>query len=185
MSHEPVSRPAALSDGHPSEIVSAILNSDTITLDGFSQDPMPGSWLRPALRFVPADVSLADGGVDEELSARAQAIRWTRRGIGAAMLLALLSIAFWMGVATRPAPTEASSEWFVGGVGAQGVIVNSDSVALLVSPGEKLPNGEILQAVIPERSTYVTDHATVLVQARQAAPAAVPTASTSASPTSR
>ena len=167
LSHESASGIAALNGGHPSELVAAIFGSETIVLEGFAPEPMPSSWLRPHLRFVPADVSLARDGIGGELSARAKAILWTRRGIGAAILVCLLSLTFWFGIASRPAPTEASSRWYVGGVGAQGVIVNSDSVVLLVAPGETLPNGEILQAVIPERSTYVTDHATVIVQGRQ------------------
>ena len=145
--------------------------SEIVSLEGFDTEPMPGSWMRPALRFVSADLSPA-GGIAAEMDARAQAIRWTRRGIGIMFVIGLMSCAFWFGVGGRPAPAEASSQWFIAGVGAQGVVVNTGSVALLIAPGEKLPNGETLQAVVPERSTYITDHATVVVQKSAVQPAA-------------
>jgi len=151
---------------HPADIVSVLHGSPNVLLSGFDTEPMPGSWLRPALRFVSTDGS--EGGVGMELEARAFALRCIKVGTAAAMAAAIGGAGFWVGAGARPAPTTAgaqSQQWFVAGVGAKGITINSNSVSLLVSPGELLPNGEVLQAVIPARNTYITDRAAVVVQA--------------------
>ena len=159
--------------GHPCEIVISLYGSEAVVLAGFEPMPMPGAWYRPSLRLISAE-SMDMHGIRTELDARARAVRLTRSATLLAFLVGALALAFWVGVGARPAPAEASSQWFVAGVGAQGVIVNSESVALMVSPGEMLPNGELLQAVIPERATYVTNHATVVLQPRPATGGAEP-----------
>lgn len=164
MQTDPTPGGTPLGEGHPSDIVAAIYGHPSITLEGFQAERMPGAWFRPALRFVSADTTVADGGIEEALSSRLLLIRWIRRGIGFALVIALVALAFWAGVASRPMLREASSTWYVESMSVHGVSVNSNSVKLLIAPGENLPNGEVLQAVIPERSTYVTDRATVTIQ---------------------
>jgi len=152
-------------------------------MSGFGAEPMPGSWARPAMRFVSADGS--EDGIGMELVARASAMRWIRIGTASALAAALAGAGFWMGTGARPVPAAASAQWFVAGVGAQGIVINTNSVALLISPGELLPNGEVLQAVIPGRSTYITDRATVVVQVAAGASGSATSTSTPAPATRR
>lgn len=171
-----------LSTGNPfdmpaSDVVAHILGAQAISLDGFTEEPVPaialkgfgaepmhGSTLRPGFHFTSVHDVPDSAAQQQELRKHRRRMAWIRWATLSLIVIAVGLGGFWLGANGRPKPTAASSQWHAVGVGAQGVIVRTDGLSVLIAPGELLPNGETLQQVIPEKSTYVSDHATVIVQ---------------------
>lgn len=164
MSYQVSSGQASPFDADPSDVVAAMIGSPVIVLDGFDPDPLLAPMMRPGLHFVSATDLPGVEGAERELRRRNARLRWIKRITVLLSTVCFAFAGFWLGAQSRPAPTAASAQWYVVGVGAQGVIVRTDGLSVLIAPGELLPNGETLQQVIPEKSTYVSDHATVIVQ---------------------
>lgn len=149
----------------PSDIVIAMLDSDTITLHGFDSEEMPAPWFRPGVRYVSA--SIAPDDLVREVVGATRARKWVERCAWCLVLLTVLCAWAVMSALTRaPEPLPSySASWRVTGVEAAGIQVASGQNTYLVHLGSRLPNGERLLSTSPERRAYTTDVGTTLLQA--------------------
>lgn len=161
----PSTTASSLFDAHPADIVGILFGSETVVLSGFAAEPMPGTWLRPALRFVSADMSV-DAGLREQIKQRTRTLRLLTGSTWAVGLLGLVFLGFLLGTYVRPdsTPPVADLNWSVLRIEQQGVVVQFENTVFTVAPGQALPNGDVLQTVLPDRFAYTTERSTVVLQ---------------------
>lgn len=150
------------------DVVAAMLGMPTITLRGFG--PIEGLPARlAALRVISPQLSPPE--IEQELSAHAQRRQWMLRLTASFAVLALALGAAWALAEWRSRTSSAAApEWRVLAVEANSLAVQVGPAAtgstLRVDVGERLPNGEQLQATVPRRGAYITESSTVIVRAQ-------------------
>lgn len=170
----------------PTELVAALLGGAALTLPGFADHTaLKGHWLHPAVPLVAAGQFDAH---QPHLGTRRLA--WRRTGwVAAGLLVASLAFAGgvawatytadWLGAHAAGADVSAPV-WSIVDVTPAGVmIVLGGSPPILVPVGAKLPNGDAVVSVAPERGTAYLESTTVVLRAPMAplAPAAKESAS--------
>lgn len=150
----------------PTGIVAVMLGADFVTLSGFAAEPMPPSWTRPGVVHVAAPIA-SDALVNEVLGAKRR-VRNVERLAWALCALAALAtgLAFNIlgGQAPAAGPVSAHTGWQAVAVDASGVLIQSAENFYTVPVGSRLPNGERLLAVSPQRRAYTTQNATIILQ---------------------
>lgn len=148
----------------PSDIVIAMLDSETITLQGFDVEQMPAPWFRPGVRYVSASIA-ADDLVREVIGAtrsRKWLERWAWIGLVATVVCAWIATA---ALSRETAPAQGiSATWRITQVEAGGLHVASGQHTYVVPLGSRLPNGERLLSTSPARRAYTTDAGTTILQ---------------------
>lgn len=150
---------------HPSDLVSAICGSDTVTMGGFGAEAMPHSWVRPGLRFVSVHDSVAAAVLN-----RSQTLRWIRAAIAFLLLVCGISLGLWLGAYTPDEGTKSLGPWSVHDITTEGVTIVMFNTKILIKPGSQLPNGEKLVSTAPPQRAYITDKSTTIINADNGAP---------------
>jgi len=161
----PLDAPDARS-ADPTDIVALLTGSSQVVLGGFRDSTAQvGSWAHPAAAFVPAgDFERAE----LEIAARS---RFWRRLVLASAVLVIAVAAFAAGIVVTTFSVDwglrassASLGWSVTAVTPSGVIVNMGGHEMPVAVGGRLPNGELIVAVQPERSAVFLERSTIIVR---------------------
>lgn len=161
----PLDAPDARS-ADPTDIVALLTGSTQIVLGGFRDSTAQvGSWAHPAAAFVPAgDFERA------ELEIAARSRLWRRLVLAAATLVvAIAAFAAGIVVATFSVDwglraSSASLGWSVTSVTPTGAIVNMGGRDIAIAVGGRLPSGELIVAVQPERNAVFLERATIIVR---------------------
>ncbi|WP_371436234.1 hypothetical protein [Polaromonas sp.] len=137
----------------PDQVVSLLIGSNTITLDGFGGIPLDSPFWVPNINSY-----------DPEQAGRARkqvmkVIRWISGSAIAATVLGLCILMYWAGTMAKPSEVVAAPTiaWSAKAVTGDGVIVTVGAGDLTVPVGAILPNGEILRDLDIRRQTYSTD----------------------------
>lgn len=147
----------------PTDIVCALYGASSVTLSGFEKKPWPPVWTRPGLVYVSAPIA-SDAVVAEVLGAKRK-IKWIERAAWLALIVG--SMALQQILTMLSAPKEANinvQSWQITRVTNNGLIAKSGEQSYQITVGSRLPNGDRLLAVIPERNAYATQHSTVILQ---------------------
>jgi len=154
-------------NAHPADLIAAITGSERVTLGAFGAPPMPPSWLRPSMRFV--GVNESPSAAIQFVQERHRALFYVRLLIGMCLLAAGLSAGIWLSTYLTPrAPAtlvDRVGAWSVVSIESDAIIIQSAKVRTAIKTGTRLPNGELLVATRPPQRAYITDKATVMVNA--------------------
>lgn len=154
------------------EVMAALLDSNTVQLQGFIAERKPMQWLRLDRQFVSPD-GVGSVELTEHLESRRRNSRvvffvtgWVVTLLGAAALSALL----FRGASPQstmspgsPIAAPTPMEWKVESIGQGYLLMDLAGAKMRVLVGQKLPNGEVLGATLPSQGTYFTNTATVVV----------------------
>lgn len=152
----------------PTDIVAAMIGASTVTLKGFDKPAMPPIWTRPGIVYVSAPIA-SDAVVQEVLGAKRK-VRLIERASWVMLVVAIIALQYPIELLTSPAqPTAAIStnSWQITSVSEDGVVAKTGEHSYIVPVGSRLPNGERLLAVTPERNAYTTNSATVILQGKK------------------
>lgn len=169
--------------GSPSDVIAAIMGTDALQLPGFSGPPAMPSWLRPGIQFVSAHAT------PDDVIATVRRSRTVMTLMLAAGVLACAAASagggiWWATEEARSAPKTRidAANWRVvdvkddsvviqitsadtaGSAGSAGEPTGTPGPAIHVRVGESLPNGDRLQATVPQRSAYITESTTAIVR---------------------
>lgn len=161
-----VTKPVAVALGTPQDIAVALVGAETVTLRGFSAEPLPPTWIRPDVNFVTASIGPTDL-MRQDRRRRRKALAMVVIALIALQLALLSAMAF---VRSTPFSTNTGQAWHVTNVQARGVVLATGGgagkppITTFVEVGGRLPTGEVLQSTVPDKNAYVTNSTTVVLR---------------------
>ena len=160
----------------PVDVIAAIVGGDAVKLGGYTQDPMPQSWVRPGIKFIDARDYSSAADAAKLIFKREETIRRYQYFAGVCLVVSGFLIGMIVSALLLPKPTEPQVErfavhsqngapiaWRVEAVEVSGVKLLSNGgdgksvVRRIVGMGERLPNGEVLKSVDVAVKEYTTD----------------------------
>lgn len=161
----PMDAPDARS-ADPAHIVALLTGSSHIVLGGFRDSTaQTGSWAHPAAAFVPA------GDFEKSESKIAARRRFWSRFVVAASLVVASVLAFVAGVIVATSGVDwgqranaASLGWHIQSVTPSGVVVRMGGLETNIAVGGRLPSGELIVSVQPERRAVFLERSTIIVR---------------------
>lgn len=146
------------------ELVKVLHGGSQVELSGFAGEAQMPSWTHPAVAQV-----IAANSPDEALDELVATGRASRRGwIVVSLLVAVLAFSagslFTSAHMSRLLWTSPSFAWSAVDVGKEGLYVVTESGRVLIPPGGRLPNGEVLLSVQPARRSAVLSSGTLVLQ---------------------
>lgn len=157
----------------PHEVVAALIGRDAVTIGGYLPEAAPLPWLRLDRTFISASPTIANA---DEVSRIALQRRTAARALATSTLILALLAALVAGIAIAPAVTPASPQlpsplrplsqqapWHVIGIETGALITSVGGIRVSFAPGDRLPNGDLLQALMPMQAAYITDKSTVVI----------------------
>ena len=161
----PMDAPDARS-ADPAHIVALLTGSNQIVLGGFRDaTAQSGSWAHPAAAFVPA-------GDFEKVEARIAARRrfWARLVTASVFVMAVV-VAFAAGVVVATSGVDwglransAALGWHIQTVTPTGVVVRMGGRDTNIAVGGRLPSGELVVSVQPDRNAVFLERSTIVVR---------------------
>lgn len=150
----------------PGDLIELVAGSASATLSGFSdRTATRGSLTHPATPFIPA--RQFDRAVPV-IGRSAKTWRWLVLGLTG---LGIFSLAMGLGVLVALAlvrwettAAETLPAWKLVKVVDQGVMVSMGGREDLIPIGGKVPNGDVVVSVFPNRNVVVLDSATVMLR---------------------
>ncbi len=152
------------------DLLVAVYGEDKVVLQGFgSASAAQGIWTHPSIPFVSAPISPMDLVPTLQRSAlHRRVLHWSIFVACGCALFSLGMLATWsklsdtVGRAARPL---RNLEWSVSQVDSRGVHIRTGGdTTTFVPVGDRLPNGEILISVLPERATVVLSSGTLVLR---------------------
>ncbi len=149
------------------DIVAALRGATTITLGGFQEAKAQdlSSWAHPAIPFVKATTFERD--VEKIAASRSRWEKLTR----ALFTAALVCVAFALGHVATAITTDWSSHalsrasaWKVTGITDVGVTLQMGEASIAIPVGARLPNGDLVLSVSPQRNTVFLESSTLIVR---------------------
>lgn len=150
------------------DIVAALRGATTITLGGFQEAKAQdlSSWAHPATPFVKATTFERD--VEKIAAGRSRWQKLTR----ALFTTALVCMAFALGHVATAFTMDWSSQalnrasaWKVTGITDTGVTLQMGESTIAIPVGARLPNGDLVLSVSPQRHTVFLESSTLIVRA--------------------
>jgi hypothetical protein len=150
----------------PVDIVAALSGSASVTLGGFGDKHLRlGSWTHPSTPFLSAREF--DREEAEVIRARAA---W-KRAIRISINMAIAAAAFALGLFTAIAAVDwrqqadaASMRWSITSISDQGVTVNMDGKTTVIPVGARLPSGELVVSLAPERRAVYLENTIIVLR---------------------
>lgn len=150
----------------PTDVLALLAGGTKVNLGGFSdRAALRGSWTNPATPFIPA--RQFDRAVPLIKSSKTN---W--RMVVALMVCVCLSASFFGAgvllstalVKWETAAADASPPWRMTQVLPTGVMLSMQGQTNLIPIGAKLPNGDVVVSVFPNRNVVVLETATVMLR---------------------
>lgn len=145
------------------DLIELIAGTSAVEMQGFPQRKAhKGFWSHPNMPFT----TVQDAERDVQLI-QVRARRWRQlvpTFLGVGLLMAGFAAGHLFGVLSVSIDPGVASPWQVAGVAPGGVLVKMNNRTDLVPVGARMPNGELVLAVNPDRGIAVLESSSLMVR---------------------